>query len=351
VMVVEFTTVTPLTATPPPPPATATVDPVVKFVPVRVTGTAAPRAPALGETEVRVAVGGFATVKATVLLVPFGVVMDTVLPPVPAVEAIVSVAVTVVLFTPVRPLTVNPEPETVIAVAPVRLVPVSVTGTDVPRVPDVGEIEVRVGTGPAVTVKATVLLVPLGVVTDMVLPPVPAVEAIVSVAVAVVAFTTVRLLTVNPVAGTTLMAVVPVRKVPVSVIGTAVPRIPEVGVIDVRVGTVPGVTVKLTVLLVPFGVVIDTVLVPPVPALDAMTNVAVTVVLFTTVRLVTVNPVTGRTLIAVAPVRLVPVKVTGIDVPRSPEVGAMDVRVGAGGIGASIAPTSTGLLLVLRGLL
>ncbi len=167
-MVVEFTTVIPLTATPPPPPLTATVEPAVKFVPVRVTGTAAPRAPALGETEDRVAVGGFTTLKLTVLLVPPGVVIDTVLvPPVPALAAMVNVAVTVVLFTTVRLLTVNPVPGvTVIAVAPVRLVPVNVTGTDVPRVPVVGEIDASVGTVPAVTVNATALLaVPFAFVT------------------------------------------------------------------------------------------------------------------------------------------------------------------------------------------
>jgi hypothetical protein len=150
-MVVEFTTVIPLTDTPPPPPATATVEPVVKFVPVRVTATEAPWAPVLGETEVRVAVGGLTTAKFTLLLVPPGVVIVTVLgPPVmPALGAIVKVAVTEVLLATVRLDTVNPWPETVIAVAPVRLVPVRVTLTDVPRTPEVGEIDVNVGAGGA----------------------------------------------------------------------------------------------------------------------------------------------------------------------------------------------------------
>src|SRR5882762_2682980 len=88
------------------------------------------------------------TVNVTVLLVPPGVVTLTVLAPSVAVGVMVKVAVTVVAVA-VMPLTVTPGPDTLTAVAPVRFVPVKVTGTAVPRAPDVGAIEVSVG-GPVV---------------------------------------------------------------------------------------------------------------------------------------------------------------------------------------------------------
>ena len=89
------------------------------------------------------------TVKFTVLLVPPGVVTLTVLVETLAFPEIVKVAVTVVEFTTVTLLTAMSDPETVTAEVPVRLVPVRVTGTAVPRWPLFGEIEVSVGTGTA----------------------------------------------------------------------------------------------------------------------------------------------------------------------------------------------------------
>ncbi len=56
-----------------------------------------------------------------------------------------KLALTVVEPVTERPLTVMPFPDTVIPVAPVKLVPVSVTATVVPCVPEVGLMEVRVG--------------------------------------------------------------------------------------------------------------------------------------------------------------------------------------------------------------
>jgi len=97
--------------------------------------------------EVKVTVPTF-TVNVTVLLVPAGVVTLTVLAERVAVFVIVKVAVTVVEVT-VKAPTVIPVPDTFTAVAPVRFVPVKVTETVVPRVPDVGAIEVSVG-GPVV---------------------------------------------------------------------------------------------------------------------------------------------------------------------------------------------------------
>jgi hypothetical protein len=178
---------------------------------------------------------GPTTVNVTLPLVPPGVVTLTVLAESVAVPEIVKFALTVVAFTTVRPLTVIPVPETLIALAPVRLVPVRVTGTVPPRVPVVGLIEVRVGGGGATTVKVTLLLVPPGVVTLTVLAEVVAVPEIVKFAVTVVGFTTVRALTVIPVPET-VIALVPVRLVPVRVTGTSVPRTPVFGAIEVNVG-------------------------------------------------------------------------------------------------------------------
>ena len=102
------------------------------------------------------------TVNATELVVPFGVTTAMLRLPVPAVPAMVSVAVACVALTTVRPLAVAPVPETVTAVAPVRPLPVRVMGTAVPRKPAVGATVVNDG---ARTVNATLFVVPAGVVT------------------------------------------------------------------------------------------------------------------------------------------------------------------------------------------
>ena len=137
-----------LTVMPPPDTVTAVVP--VRLAPVRVTGTVVPRTPDVGEIVASVGAAGAVTEKVTVLLIPHGVVMLTVLADAVAVAEIVNVALTVVALTTVRPLTVTPAPETVIAVAPVRLVPVRVTGTAVPRRPVLGAIEASVGTAQTV---------------------------------------------------------------------------------------------------------------------------------------------------------------------------------------------------------
>src|SRR5580700_10278183 len=123
-----------------------------------------------------------------------------------------------------------PPPETDIAVAPVRFVPVRVTGTVVPWVPLGGLIDVRVG---PVTAKVTVFEFPIGVVTLTVRDETVAFAAIVKVAVTVVAVDE-MLLTVTPVPDTTT-AVAPERLVPLSVTWKLVPRSPEVGLMEVTV--------------------------------------------------------------------------------------------------------------------
>ena len=150
--------------------------------------------------------------------------------------------------------TFMPFPDTFTAVAPVRLVPVRITGTVVPWAPEVGLIEVSVG---PCTVNVTVLVVPMGVVTLTVLAPVVALAVITQLALTVVAVGGGAMMVhVTPVPDT-VTSVAPVRLVPVRVTGTVVPRTPEVGLIEVSVGPC---TVNVTVPLVPPGVVTLTVL-------------------------------------------------------------------------------------------
>ena len=171
------------------------------------------------------------------LLVPPGVVTVTFLAVVAALTAIVKVAVTAVSFTTVRLLTVTPDPDTTILVPiAVKFVPVSVTGTAVPRTPELGAIETSVGTGGRTTVKVTALLVPLtGVTTLTVLAVSPAPAVMENVAVTVPSSTTAILLTVIPLPET-VIALALVRPLPVNVTGTSVPRSPVLGEIEVSNG-------------------------------------------------------------------------------------------------------------------
>ena len=210
---------------------------------------------------------------------------------------------------------------------------------------------VKAGAGPVnagvppVTVKGKVLLVPPGVVMPRFLTPSGAVLEIFKVAVTWVAETTVRLVTgISP--PIPVMAKAPVRLVPLKVTVTAVPRAPEVGVIDVNVGGGGAVTVKVTGLLTPPGVETVTFL-AVAAAVTAIVNVAVTEVALTGTRLLTVIPVPD-TLTAKAPVRFVPVRVTGTTVPRRPVFGEMEMSVGAPAVLMnSTAPASTALFVFL----
>jgi hypothetical protein len=123
-----------------------------RFVPVNTTGTVVPRSPNAGAILLSEGIGAF-MVNVTVLVVPSGVTTATFLDPSRALGAIVNVATTVVLLTIPMSLTVTPLPDTVMADAPSRFVPVSVTFTEVPTrpdevptvVPEVAMIDVRVG--------------------------------------------------------------------------------------------------------------------------------------------------------------------------------------------------------------
>ncbi len=251
-------------------------------------------------------------------VVPIGVVAVTLLALRVALDEIAQLALTVVAVE-VIPVQVTPPPEMVTAVAPAKFVPVRVTGTVVPWVPEVGLIEVSLGPW---TVKVRPPLVPAGVVTLTVLDEAEAVVEMVNVAVIVVEFTTVTALTVTPDPDTDTVVPVAAKFVPVRVTGTTEPRKPEAGVTAVNVGVGGASTVNVTVLLVPPGVVVMLTVLEPVVAEVEIVNVAVTVVSFTTVRLLEVTP-EPDTVIAVAPVRPVPVRVTGTLVPRTPELGAI----------------------------
>jgi len=110
------------------------------------------------------------TVNVTGLLVPPGLLTRTDLAVAAAVVDMAKVAVTVVELTTVTPLMVMPPPVTSITVpAGVKLVPVRVTDTLVPRAPDVGAIDASVGAGGLTTVNVTLLLVPPALVTVTVL--------------------------------------------------------------------------------------------------------------------------------------------------------------------------------------
>jgi hypothetical protein len=139
VICVELTTLMPLTVIPEldqPMPVT-----LMKFVPVKVTGTAEPGDPLLGLMLVRFGGGGL-TVKFTELLVPPVVVTET--EPLMALAPMVNVAVICVGLTTLTPLTEIPA-GTLIVAGETKFVPVKVTGTMVLCVPLLGAMEVRVG--------------------------------------------------------------------------------------------------------------------------------------------------------------------------------------------------------------
>jgi hypothetical protein len=252
---------------------------------------------------------------------------------------IVQVAVTVVAVGVPVIAQVTPLADAFTAVAPVRLVPVRVTAGAVPCVPDVGAIEVSVGAATdEFTVNVTVLLVPTGVVTLTVWAPVVALAAIVQVALTEVAVGVPVIVQVTPLADT-FTAVAPVRLVPVRVTAGAVPCVPDVGAIEVSAGPVP--TVNVTLLVVPPGVVTLTFR-PPCAAVDVIVQFAVTVVAVGVPLMAQVMPLPD-TFTAVAPVRLVPVRVTATTLlpkgGRVADVGAIEVSVGVTATQLPVAPT------------
>lgn len=159
-MEVLLTTTTLLTLTPVP--AAVTLDPDRKLLPVRVTFTTLPIVPELVLILISAGLAGF-TVKGRELLVPDEVV--TLRAWLAGVPLKASVAVMEVLLTITTLLTVTPVPVALTVAPATKLVPVSVTFTELPTVPELGLMLVSVGVVP-LTVNDTPLLVPETVVTD-----------------------------------------------------------------------------------------------------------------------------------------------------------------------------------------
>jgi len=157
-------------------------------------------------------------VNPTALLVPPGVVSVMICGPVGAFEAITRVAVICVPLTTVKGLAVTPVGR--FSVAPVRNVPVMVTGKLPPTKPVARLILLSPGTGGLMRNDRVPGLVPNGVVIVTLCGPMAAAASMAKVAVACVAFTTTRLVTVIP---GTLTAVAPVRNAPVRVTPKLVP--------------------------------------------------------------------------------------------------------------------------------
>jgi hypothetical protein len=195
------------------PPKFTTVTPAKKLVPVIVTAVPVP--PLAGVKEVNVGGGKNANVKPANVAVPPGVVTP-ILPVAPVPTRAVML---------VDELTVNEEaatPPKLTAVAPVKLVPTIVI--DVPVAPLVGVKEVIVGAG--INVKPAIVTVP-SVVVRLTLPDAP---------VATIAVILVDELIINDEAAIPpkLIAVAPVKLVPVIVID--VPAPPLAGVNEIIVG-------------------------------------------------------------------------------------------------------------------
>ena len=207
-----------------------------------------------------------------VVAVPPAVVTVTVRAPTVALPEIVNDVVSEVpaAFTVVPP-TATPVPETVTA-APVRLVPVMVTGlTLAPCGPEPGVMPFTVGGSGAVTVNE-VLAAPDVVTTVTVCAPKVAVVAIVKVVVSEVpaGLTVVPLTVIPPPAG--VLTVAPFRLVPVMVTETLAPCGPEGGVMPVTVG---GAAVTMNVgapvaLVVPAESVTVTVVDPNAPVVEIL---------------------------------------------------------------------------------
>ena len=145
-------------------------------------------------------------------------------------------------------LTVMPPPAAT-AVAPARLTPVMVTGTAVPRAPDVGVIAVTIA---PVTVNAKgKVTLPSGVATVTFLVVSAAVAEIAQLAVTVV---TLGVTAAQVMPAPMVTAVASCRPSPLIVTGTVVFRTPMVGLIDASDG--PSTVNAPPAVTVPPGVVI-----------------------------------------------------------------------------------------------
>jgi hypothetical protein len=162
VICVELTTTRFDTVTPPAP-LTFNVAPLTKLAPDSITGTEAPCIPLPGESEDSVG-GGDVTVNVTTLLVPTEVITYTLSGPMVAVALRVKVAVICVEFTTTILLCLAPSPISLSVIGAVKFVPVSVTFTEVPGDPLLGETLLTVGG--AIKLTVAVCETPLGTTAE-----------------------------------------------------------------------------------------------------------------------------------------------------------------------------------------
>jgi hypothetical protein len=298
-----------------------------RFVPVKVMGNEVPTEPLLGDTLVNVGVAD-ATVKGSENGVP-PTITPRVVAPVAAVALITTVAVTVVPVGVPVIVPVTPRLGEVIAVAFERFVPVKVTvAMVVPTVPLLGEMLVSVGVA-AFTVNGSEKVWP-PIMSPNVVAPVAAVAKIVIEAVTEVADLLLIVPVIPGLPETTAVAFdrfVPVKVKVVVVPMVPLPAEPPGEVMEVRVG-VAATTVNGSDRGVPFTTTPK--VVAPVVAVEAITTVALTVVLDVPV-IVALTPGLPETM-ALALERFVPVKVTGNDVPTVPVLGDTLVSVGVAGL-------------------
>jgi hypothetical protein len=198
-----------------------------------------------------------------------------------------------------------------------------------------------VGAGRTMTVKGTVLVRPVGVVTLMLLAPAAAVGVICKVALTCISLTTRRVpgTMLRPPPPAMLITVDPVSPLPKRLTGILCPRTAWAGEIESSTGPV---TVKGTVPVVPPGVVTK-ISRAPTAAAPVMVTVAVmqgkgtpaphAAVVVPKVPAVMLTPFDGVATFADVPVvvKPVPARTTGTDVARRPEFGVIETRVGVPG--------------------
>jgi hypothetical protein len=211
-----------------------------RFVPVKVNVVVVPMVPLPDEPpdeviDVRVGVAA-TTVNGSDTGVPF-TTTPRVVAPVVAVEAITTVAVTVVLVEAPEIVALTPALPETMALAPERFVPVKVTGNDVPTVPVFGDTLVSVGVARLIVNGNEMVWPPT--VTPRVDAPAAAVALITTVALTVVLDVPVMVALTPALLDTA--AVAPERLVPLKVTGNVVPTVPLLGVTLVNVGVVEAV--------------------------------------------------------------------------------------------------------------
>src|SRR5450432_31518 len=271
-----------------------------------------------------IAGAGGRTLNVTAVVVPAGVTTEMLWFPWTAFGAIWNVAVIWVELTTTRFETVMPAVPVLMAVAPVRVVPVMVTGTLWPATPDAGEMVAILGT----MLNGTVLLVPFGFVTEIfcVVASIPMTNVAV---ILVPARFTVKPETVIPVPRVST-EVAPPKPLPFRVTGMVTPAVEDVGASGLMSSGARAKVVKPRPLLVlPTPGVVTEMVCRPRGALPAIRSDALTVVklLLTSVPATRVTP-GGR--FNVAPTRPVPVRVTGMVAPVPPVLGLMPVSTGTG---------------------